>query len=205
MENDRYKHSLTVLGLCVVNDSISDIVRSINETKRVYTLNDFYRPIAYPWLDSQCCDLTVFQIHEKLPEELPEGRFVNWKNEYNERGAKAIVMKKQDGLRSQDEFPMEEALTIFPKGWFQSSFGYMTAYAYIKQDIRDFRFFGFSMREAAHYRDSIPGCLYIFETLRKMGCSVFSPVENTWKSLMEKTGIDWANIPDVKVMYGKSH
>lgn len=194
--------SVTILGLCVVHDNTSHVIRSINETKKVFTLNDFYRPIAYPWLDNECCDLTAFQIHNYLPDPLPEGRFNHWKWEYNLRVNRAVVRREWKGLDNQEIFPFEKALEIFPVGWFASTFGFITAYAYLN-DIRDMRFFGFSLREAAHYRDSIPGCLYIFQHLRKIGVTITAPVEETWLQIAKESKIDWTSIPDVKVMYGE--
>ena len=158
------------------------------EKSEVWTLNDYYR--VYPWLNPA----RVYQVHtnidlniETIQKERPE-RWQNWREKYNESGAKIVTLANDEKLKNQHDWQIGR-ICNYPAGFFTQTLAYMAADA-IEEEYSKVTMMGFSVMDRIDYHDCFPSCVYILEYMMDKGVCVEAPIYPQWKTKQIKLGIE---------------
>lgn len=163
---------------------------SLKAHGEIWTINDWYRP--YPWLKNPD---RVYNIHpQESMNDVPQYRFVNWKQEYKEaisRGVKIITPSKYDDNLNTELMPLEKLEETFPIYMLQCSISIMMGIAILEMRNKII-LRGVHLRED-EYRYQVDGILRMAEYARERGIEIEMEHEEAWLK-NRIVAVDWSKI-----------
>ena len=162
--------------------------------KEVWTMNDWYR--VYPWLKHP---QRVYQIHGLMDNVFLPGRYENWRERYNDSGAKIITVTDQK-VKNQKRWDRYRRIEKkYGRNTFTSTMCYMMADA-ITERVDEIHIFGVKLI-SYEFVKQVPELLLWIERAEVEGIKVVCNMRETWEAKVKR--VDWAKHQDIKEYWFK--